>query len=130
TMRHRSGQSSPNTALARASASIRLDSLPSRRSISRYTRFGCTANATLDTRVHGVVVHTRILVPVSPFPCPASPISSATYTLGSRTSSYPCATSWLESAVPQRGQYGKILCPRYKKPFPCKVARAHHTLST
>src|ERR687890_2523048 len=105
---------------------------------STYSRSGCTASAVFDTSVHGVVVHTRMRRAVRPgMPSasattspPTDPRSSATYTLGSSTSSYPWATSWLDSAVPHRAQYGRILCPRYSNPFRYSVASAHHTLST
>jgi hypothetical protein len=79
-----------------------------------------------ETSVHGVVVHTRMrravrpgmAVGIRPPPLlPPGPRSSATYTLGSSTSSYPCATSWLDSAVPQRAQYGRILWPAVEQPL-------------
>ena len=63
--------------------------------------------AVLETNVQGVVVQTR-----------SDALSSAnspdvtgkrTNTEGSVTVSYPCANSWSDNPVPQRGQYGATL---------------------
>ena len=58
---------------------------------------GFTQSATLDGRVHGVVVHARKY---------ASSPTTLKRTIAERslTVLYPCETSWAESGVPQRGQ--------------------------
>src|SRR4051794_21677327 len=82
---------------ARAVARIRRRSPTA---YSPYSRSGCTATATFDNKVQGVVVQTRSWRPGS------SSSGKVTYTEFVVTVSYPSASSWLESTVPQRGQYG------------------------
>ena len=78
-------------------------------------------SATLEGRVQGVVVQARKKL----FSAPLR--RKRTKTELSLTSLYPCATSCEESAVPQRGQYGTILCPLYRSPFFQISLSAHHT---
>ncbi len=92
--------SAPRTRVTRGSARISRSS-PER--ATTYVTSGWMAAAWLAGSVHGVVVHTRSDVPSS------SVSGKRTYADGSSTSRYPCATSWLESAVPHRGQYGTTL---------------------
>ena len=63
-----------------------------------------TAAATFEINVHGVVVHTSRSAS-------SSTSGNRTYTDASVMSSYPSATSWLDSAVPHRPQYGTTLNP-------------------
>ncbi len=68
-----------------------------------YVTSAFTATAVFATSVHGVVVQT------SSDALPASGpevTGNRTYTDGSVTFSYPCASSWSDRVVPQRGQYG------------------------
>ncbi len=69
-----------------------------------YSTSGCTATAVLETRVHGVVVHTSREVGCSGAAAGPEVTGNRTYTEGSVTVSYPWASSWSESVVPQRGQ--------------------------
>jgi hypothetical protein len=90
---------------------------------------GCTASAVFETSVHGVVVQTRIR---GRSRCRAGPRA---VTSARRTRSGPRRLVSLrhlvdDSAVPQRAQYGRILCPRYSSPRSYSVFSAHQTLST
>src|SRR3954471_7878099 len=86
-----------------------------------YETSGCTASAAFDSRVHGVVVHASNETPGSPT------TGNRTYTDGSITSLYPCATSCDDSAVSQRGQYGTTLWPSYSSPLSHTCLSAHQT---
>ena len=66
-------------------------------------RFGITSGLILSFLRHLPVSHPEQLVEVYTSEASGYPSS---------TSSYPCATSCELSAVPQRGQYGTLLCPR------------------
>src|SRR5882672_1490291 len=81
-----------------------------------------TARATLPGSVQGVVVQARIEV----FGSFLS--RNRTKMLGSGTlSRYPIASSWLESGVAHRGQYGATRKPLYTRPCFHISLRAHHT---
>ena len=85
-----------------------------------YTSSGFTQSATLLGSVQGVVVHARKY---------ASSPTTLNLTIAdfSFTVLYPCETSAVERGVPQRGQYGTILNPLYRRPLFQISERAHHS---
>src|ERR671923_1578871 len=102
--------SSPSTDSARCAATTTTSSEPAGRART-YSISGPTATAALEISVQGVVVQTRSESPgwtglACDPSCPSDPSTtgSLTYTDGSFTSLYPCATSCEERDVPHRGQ--------------------------
>src|SRR3954454_3107750 len=110
--------SSPSTRSTSDSARMNTSS-PTR--ARAYETSGCTASAAFDSSVHGVVVQASKETPGSPT------TGKRTYTDGSTTSRYPCATSCDDSAVSQRGQYGTTLWPSYSSPLSHTCLSAHQT---
>ncbi len=91
-----------------------------------YVTSGRTATAVLDTKVHGVVVQTSN----DARPASGPEVSGIrTKTEGSVTVSYPCASSWSERVVSQRGQYGDTRCVSYSRPASKICLSDHQTLS-
>ncbi len=96
-----------------------------------YISSGCTATAVLETSVHGVVVQTSRSAPGSCGLAPSGTVSSRnrTVTDGSATIWYTSGwpSSWSESAVPQRGQYGLIRKSLTSRPWSKMTLSDHHT---
>ena len=79
-----------------------------------------------DTSVHGVVVQTSSAA----VPASGPEVSGRrTYTDGSVTVSYPCASSWSDSVVSQRGQYGETRWASNSRPASKICFSDHQTLS-
>ena len=85
----------------------------------------------LETRVHGVVVHTSRSAPSSSGLAPSGRLSSGnrTVTAGSVTGRYTSGwpISWSDSGVSQRGQYGLIRKSLTSRPLVKISFSDHHT---
>jgi hypothetical protein len=78
----------------------------------------------LDTSVHGVVVHTTS----EARPASGPEVSgNRTYTDGSVTVSYPCASSWSDRPVWSRGHHGATRKSSTSRPLSKICFSDHHT---
>ena len=96
---YRRTTSAPEGRYLPSAASARISSLPSEARIPTYASSARAATSRFAGSVQGVVVQTKSLRP--------SARGNRTVTDGSVVSRYPWATSWEESGVSQRGQYGR-----------------------